>query len=80
MKTVGTFEAKTHLSALLDAVAKGERIRITRHGEPVAMLVPAEEAEGQDREDAIRKIEQFSKGRHLKGVSIRELINEGRRH
>jgi prevent-host-death family protein len=65
---------------LLDAVAKGERIRITRHGEPVAMLVPPEEAERQDREEAVRKLKQFGKGRRLKGVSIRELINEGRRH
>ncbi len=39
MITVGAFEAKTHLSQLLDQVAQGEEITITRHGEPVAKLV-----------------------------------------
>lgn len=41
MKTVGAFEAKTHLSALLDDVERGESIVITKHGKPAAMLVPA---------------------------------------
>src|SRR3982074_3398007 len=36
METVGAFEAKTHLAALLDRVAKGEKITITRHGVPAA--------------------------------------------
>jgi prevent-host-death family protein len=38
--TVGAFEAKTHLSALLDRAEKGETITITKHGRPVARLVP----------------------------------------
>ena len=42
-KEVGTFEAKTHLSALLDAVEKGEHIFITRHGKRVAEVVPVAE-------------------------------------
>jgi prevent-host-death family protein len=40
MRSVGAFEAKTHLAALLDAVSAGEQITITRHGRPVALLVP----------------------------------------
>lgn len=40
VKEVGAFEAKTHLSQLLDAVEAGERIVITRHGKPVAELSP----------------------------------------
>ncbi len=36
MDTVGAFEAKTHLSDLLDRVERGERFTITRHGKPVA--------------------------------------------
>ena len=39
-RSVGAFEAKTHLAALLDAVSAGEQITITRHGGPVARLVP----------------------------------------
>jgi len=42
MTSVGTFEAKTHLTHLLERVAKGERIIITNRGKPVAMLVPPE--------------------------------------
>lgn len=40
-RTVGAFEAKTHLSRLLDEVEKGERITISRHGKVIAELVPA---------------------------------------
>ncbi len=42
MKEVGVFEAKNQLSALLDSVANGEDVLITRHGTPVARLVPPE--------------------------------------
>ena len=40
MRTVGTFEAKTHLSTLLEQVERGEEFVITRHGRAVARLVP----------------------------------------
>ncbi|MEC4590111.1 type II toxin-antitoxin system Phd/YefM family antitoxin [Nitrospirillum amazonense] len=40
MATVGAFEAKTHLAALLDKVEAGEEVIITRHGRPVAKLSP----------------------------------------
>jgi prevent-host-death family protein len=39
--TVGAFEAKTHFASLLERVAKGEEIVITRHGTPVARLAPS---------------------------------------
>jgi len=42
MARVGVHEAKTHLSRLLQRVAAGEEIVITRGGEPVARLVPIE--------------------------------------
>jgi prevent-host-death family protein len=41
-KTVNVYEAKTHLSKLLDRVSKGEEIVIARSGRPVARLVPIE--------------------------------------
>ena len=47
MSSVGAFEAKTHFSQLLDKVANGETITITRHGEPVAQLIPAVPARDQ---------------------------------
>lgn len=40
MKTVSVLEAKTHLSALLEAVRRGEEVVITRRGQPVARLSP----------------------------------------
>ncbi len=48
MRQVGAFEAKTHLSELLDAASRGETITITRRGRPVARLVPPE-APGRSR-------------------------------
>jgi len=42
---VGVYDAKTHLSRLLDEVALGRIIAITRHGKPAALLSPAPEAE-----------------------------------
>ena len=40
MTTVGAFEAKNTLGSLLDRVERGEEVVITRHGRPVARLVP----------------------------------------
>ncbi len=80
MESVGAYEAKTHLPQLLDRVARGEEIQITRNGRPVARLVPEPSGEASDVREVIRQIREFRKGRKLgKGVSIRELIDEGRR-
>jgi len=79
MQTVGAYEAKTHLPALLDRVAQGERITITRHGVPVAVLAPPSGARKGDVQAAIRDLLEFRKGHRLDGLSIRELIEEGRR-
>ena len=40
MIEVGAYEAKTHLPRLLERVANGERITITKHGVPIAILIP----------------------------------------
>ena len=77
--TVGAYEAKTHLPELLRRVEKGERITITKHGHPVAELVPASDERRQRVGEAIAGLKEFSKGRKLDGVTIRELIDEGRR-
>ena len=79
METVGAFEAKTHLAELLDRVERGESVTITRHGEPVARLVPTPAEQKRNRTDVIRDLLDFSKGRKLEGMSIREMIDEGRR-
>ncbi|ODS33465.1 MAG: hypothetical protein SCARUB_01373 [Candidatus Scalindua rubra] len=79
MKTVGSYEAKTHLPCLLEEVANGEKIIITKHGVAVAMLVSVQSKQKQDPKEVIKEIRAFRKGRSLKGLSIREMIEEGRR-
>ena len=78
MKEVGSYEAKTHLAHLLEEVERGEVIVITRHGHPVARLVPVspERTSVADVADALREARA---GVTLGGLSIRELIDEGRR-
>ena len=78
--TVGAYEAKTHLPELLRRVEKGERITITKHGHPVAELVPASGERRRRVAESIAKLEEFRKGHTLDGMTIRQLIDEGRRH
>jgi prevent-host-death family protein len=80
MKSVGAYEAKTHLPQLLDRVASGEEIQITRNGRLVARLVPEPAEEPTDIRSVIAQIREFRKGRKLgDDITIRELIEEGRR-
>lgn len=79
MKTVGSYEAKTHLPRLLDEVARGARVTITKHGVPVAMLVPIPENRRANLDHTIRTLQEFRKGQRLDGLSVREMIEEGRR-
>lgn len=81
MRTIGAFEAKNKLGALLDLVEQGEEITITRHGKPAARLVAP--TANQDRtaiaRAAAERIRERRKGVTLGGISIRELIDDGRR-
>jgi prevent-host-death family protein len=79
MASVGAFEAKTHFSSLLERVEKGEHIIITRHGKPVAKLVPATGIDAQVVDETIAQLKDFAKGQTLGGLSVRELREEGRR-
>ena len=78
-KTVGAYEAKTHLLALLDDVARGGTITITKHGVPVARLVPVVGAERPSVEEAIASLRENRRGVTLGGISLREALEEGRR-
>ncbi len=80
METVGLFDAKTHLSALLERVAQGEEITITKHGTPVALVVPAGNRRKRDPRKVAERIRALRKGAKLKGLSVRQLIEEGRRY
>jgi prevent-host-death family protein len=79
MKTVGAYEAKTHFAELLTRVENGETIIVTRHGVPVARLSPL----GKGADDAAAAMEEIHRFRRehrptLGGITIRELIEEGR--
>jgi len=80
MHRVGVFEAKTRLTALLDEVEEGGEVLITRRGKPVARLVPAEPGFDRDRaRRAAAGLREASQGATLGGLSLKELIGEGRR-
>ena len=79
MRTIGAYEAKTHLPRLLDEVAGGEPITITKHGVPVAVLVPARPQGAVAVRDAIAGPRAFRRTHRLDGITVRELIDEGRR-
>jgi prevent-host-death family protein len=78
MKSVGTYEVKGNLSKLLERVERGERITTTRRGKPVAVLAPRP-AEQPGVKRVIEEFKAFAKGRSLGDISIRDLIDEGRR-
>jgi prevent-host-death family protein len=79
MRTIGAFEAKNRLSELLDAAENGEEVMITKHGRPVAKLVPVDEFDRAKVREAIESLMEFRKKHSLGGVRIKDLINEGRR-
>ena len=79
MTTVGAYEAKTHLPKLLNKVAKGEKIIITKHGIPVAVLQQPELTKKILPQDVIANLRKFRKNHSLNGLSLKEMIEEGRR-
>jgi len=79
METVGAYEAKTHLTQLLERVAKGEKITITEHGVPVATQQPADSSKRLPVRDVIDQLKRFRSGHRLDGLSISDMIEEGRR-
>lgn len=76
MKTIGAFEAKTHLSALLDEVQRGEEVVITKRGKAVARLVPPER---EIVADPVGRLLKARKGLKLGGLDWKALRDEGRR-
>lgn len=78
MPTVGAYELKTHLSALLKRVEAGESFTVTHHGRPVAVLAPA--ASGvRDLAEVVEEIRAFRARHPLGDLTIRDLIDDGRR-
>ena len=78
-QVVGSFDAKTRLSELLERVSRGEEFTITRHGTPIARLVPVSPTVGAD--DTREFIQRWRSTAHTRtlGTPVRRLIEEGRR-
>jgi len=80
MREIGAFEAKNHLSALLDDAAAGETVVITKRGKPVAKLVPFKTPDAESVVEAFEELSAIRKT--LKPVTTEEILewkNEGRR-
>lgn len=79
MGTVDAYETKNRLPKLLERVMKGECITITKHGVPVAILQPPDLSRTTDTRSVIAEIRRFRGKQSLNGLSLKEIIKEGRR-
>lgn len=77
MPKLGAYEAKTHLSKLLERVEKGERFIITKHGRPVAELVPVGFTDPESVKHAIKYLRLLKVKLKARGVRLRDLLEEG---
>lgn len=80
MESIGAFDAKTRLSELLDRASRGESFLITKHGRPIARLVPEGEEDHRRVAAAVERLKSF-RGT-LKGTTINDVLrdrDEGRR-
>lgn len=82
MREIQASEAKTHLPQILDDVERGETVVITRHGRPIARLVPEAERRQAEIDEAVESILAVRK--RLKGkISLEEIlssIHEGHKY
>ncbi len=80
MTTISFYEARTHLSELLDQVARGKRVLITRRGKPAALLSPPPTDSEVDLKQVITDMKALRRGQTLgEGLTLHDLIEEGRR-
>jgi prevent-host-death family protein len=77
MSKIGAYDAKTHLPELLERVQRGERFTITKHGRPVAELLPYS---GYDRErarNALIAMRSARKALEKRGVRLQDVLRRG---
>ena len=79
MEEVSAFEAKTHLSKLLQRVQGGEKFTITKHGVPVAIIGPVDQEKTRDIPMLIKELQNLQQKTKPGNETINELIQEGRR-
>ncbi len=79
MQIIAAFEAKTHFSKLLLEVEKGEEVTITKHGHPIAKIVPIASPNVFTKDEAIKQLQLFKAKNFLNGLDWKTLRDEGRR-
>jgi prevent-host-death family protein len=77
MAEIGAYEAKTHLPQLLERVQKGERFVITKHGRPVAELVPVAVRDVERIRQAIAELRSVRGALARRGVRLRNIVRKG---
>jgi antitoxin (DNA-binding transcriptional repressor) of toxin-antitoxin stability system len=80
MTTVGAFEAKTHFSKLLEQAERGDRVIITKHGTPVAVLCRMDGVTRHAPKEAIARLKAFRQkhGLAISRDELKNMIEEGR--
>jgi len=79
MKTITATDLRLRWSEALESVDSGAHLIVTRHGTPVARLVPVEQSPRMTPEEAMAAIRAIRARVTLGGDSVRSLIDEGRR-
>ena len=79
--SIGVYELKNKLSAVLEEVLAGKEVTVTKHGRPIARIAPVTAPGPDDRKAAVAAIhalgDRVRRGAHER--SARELIDEGRK-
>ena len=79
MRTIGSYELKTHLADILDAVEDGQTVIVTRRGKAIARISPNAQEKQERVAQAVAGLQRFPRTRLPRGVTIRDLIAEGRK-
>ena len=78
MTDIGAYDAKTHLPKLLERVEKGERFVITRHGKPVAELIPVATRDTAGIARAIADVRAVRGRLARRGVRLRDVLGKNK--
>ena len=76
MSEIGVYEAKTYLPKLLDRIQKGERFTITKHGRPVAELIPVSRKNPEAVRQTINEIRSYREILRKRGVNTQRLLKK----
>ncbi len=77
---IGALEAQTHFPELLEMVSRGNEVTIVREGLAVARMVPPRRVTTEEeRRRAIEGMREIASRNRLHGLSVKDLISEGRR-